>query len=138
MAVGRVNGVAAVSLVVLMVLGSLTLWLAVPVAWLWLASHIDESLDASLKAYGAIAVGVPITMLALFWVLRRLDLAHQRIIGSEHDRRLAPARRRAVTISVGKPAWARYSRRTSSNPSSPNTGAASTPRQLAVTLIPRA
>ena len=94
---GRVNGVAAVSLVVLMVLGSLTLWLAVPVAWLWLASHIDESLDASLKAYGAIAVGVPITMLALFWVLRRLDLAHQRIIGSEHDRRLAPAWRRSLS-----------------------------------------
>jgi hypothetical protein len=97
MAVGRVNGVAAAGLVVLMVLGSLTLWLAVPVAWLWLGSHIDESLDASLKAYGAIAIGVPTTMLALFLLLRRLDLAHQRITGSERSRRLAPAWRRSLS-----------------------------------------
>jgi hypothetical protein len=97
MAVGRVNGVAAASLVVLMVLGSLTLWLAVPVAWLWLGSHIDESLDASLRAYAAIAVGVPVTMLALFLLLRRLDLAHQRLTGSEHGKRLAPAWRRSLS-----------------------------------------
>jgi hypothetical protein len=97
MPVGRVNGLAAASLVVLMVLGSLTLWLAVPVAWLWLGSHIDESLDASLKAYGAIAIGVPATMLALFWLLRRLDDAHRRITGSGPGRRLAPAWRRSLS-----------------------------------------
>ena len=81
----------------LMVLGSLVLWLAVPVAWLWLASHIDGSLNASLKAYAAIALGVPATMLAMFWLLRRLDLAHQRITGSASSRRLAPAWRRSLS-----------------------------------------
>ena len=92
------NGLAAGGLVVLMVLGSLTLWLAVPVAWLWLASHIDGSLNASLKAYAAIAIGVPATMLALFWLLRRLDVAHQEITGSAAaSRRLAPAWRRSLS-----------------------------------------
>ena len=97
MPVGRVNGMAAASLIVLMVLGSLILWLAVPVAWLWLASHIDGSLDASLKAYGVIAVGVPSTMLILFALLRRLDDAHRRLTGSVPDKRLAPAWRRSLS-----------------------------------------
>jgi hypothetical protein len=97
MQVERLNGVAAASLVCLMILGSLVLWLAVPLAWLWLASHIDGSLDASLKAYAAVAVGVPTTMLALFWLLRRVDLVHQRITGSAPSKRLAPAWRRSLS-----------------------------------------
>ena len=44
----------------------------------------------------------------------------------------------AVTISVGNNIWAMYSRRISRKPSSARTGAASTPRQLAVKLTPRA
>ncbi len=98
MPVGRVNGVAAGSLLLLMVLGSLALWLAVPVAWLWVASRIDGSLDASLKAYGAIAIGVPATMLVMFLLLRRLDETHQRITGSSvRSKRLAPAWRRSLS-----------------------------------------
>jgi hypothetical protein len=88
---------AAAGLVVVMVLGSLVLWLAVPVAWLWLASHIDRSLDASLKAYVVIAIGVPATMLAMFVLLRRLDLVHQRLTGSAPSKRLAPAWRRSLS-----------------------------------------
>jgi hypothetical protein len=93
----RVNDLAATALVVLMVLGSLVLWLAVPVAWLWVASHIDTSIEASMRAYGAVAVGVPLTMLALFWLLRRLDSFHQRLTGSTPSRRLAPAWRRSLS-----------------------------------------
>lgn len=97
MQVERVNGMAAASLLVLMVLGSLVLWLAVPVAWLWLASHIDSSLDASLRAYAVVAVGVPSTMLLMFWLLRRLDDAHQRMVGAGPTKRLAPAWRRSLS-----------------------------------------
>jgi hypothetical protein len=97
MPLGRANGLAATVLILLMVLGSLTLWLAVPVAWLWIGSRIDSSLDASLRAYGAIAAGVPATMLLIFLLLRRLDLAHQRITGSTPTKRLAPAWRRSLT-----------------------------------------
>jgi hypothetical protein len=93
----RVNGLAAMGLIVLMILGSLILWLAVPLAWLWVASHIDQSLHASLRAYGAVAVGVPLTMLALFALLRRLDAAHQRLTGPVATKKLAPAWRRSLS-----------------------------------------
>jgi hypothetical protein len=97
MPVERVNGLAAAGLIVLMVLGSLMLWLAVPLAWLWLASHLDQSLEASLRAYAAIAVGVPTTMLIIFALLRRLDLAHQRLTGPVETKKLAPAWRRSLS-----------------------------------------
>jgi hypothetical protein len=50
-----------------------------------------------MKSYGAIAAGVPATMLVIFWVLRRLDQAHQRISGSTPLRRLPPAWRRSLS-----------------------------------------
>ena len=97
MPVERVNGLAAAGLVVLMVLGSLMLWLAVPVAWLWVASHIDDSLEASFRAYAAVAIGVPATMLIMFALLRRLDDAHQRLTGPVATKKLAPAWRRSLS-----------------------------------------
>jgi hypothetical protein len=97
MPVERVNGLAAAGLIVLMVLGSLMLWLAVPVAWLWVASHIDDSLQASFKAYAAVAIGVPVTMLIMFALLRRLDDAHQRLTGPVATKKLAPAWRRSLS-----------------------------------------
>jgi hypothetical protein len=97
MPVERVNGLAAAGLIVLMVLGSLMLWLAVPVAWLWVASHIDDSLEASFKAYAAVAIGVPATMLIMFALLRRLDDAHQRLTGAVETKKLAPAWRRSLS-----------------------------------------
>ena len=56
----------ALALIVVMVVGSLTLWLAVPLGWLWVASKINQSLDPSFGAYVAVAVGIPATMLVLF------------------------------------------------------------------------
>lgn len=91
------SNLAAASLIVLMVLGSVVLWLAVPLAWLWLASHIDGSLDASLKAYAVVAIGVPSTMLLMFWLLRHLDDAHRRIVGATPTKKLAPAWRRSLS-----------------------------------------
>jgi hypothetical protein len=91
------SNVASAGLIAVMILGSMVLWLVVPLAWLWLASQLDDSLQASMRAYVVIAVGVPSTMLFLFWLLRRLDVVHQRITGTEQQRRLAPAWRRSLS-----------------------------------------
>jgi hypothetical protein len=94
----RNNVLAATGLIVLMVLGCLVLWLAVPVAWLWLGSQIDRSFQASFRAYGAIAVGLPLTMLLLFALLRRVDLVHQGLTGTgQSTKKLAPAWRRSLS-----------------------------------------
>ena len=68
---------AATGLILVMVLGSLLLWLAVPIGWLWVASQINRSLDPSFGAYILIAIGIPATMLAMFMLLRRVDAVHR-------------------------------------------------------------
>lgn len=73
---------AALGLIVVMIVGSLTLWLAVPLAWLWAASKINQSLDPTFGAYAAIAIGIPATMLVLFILLRRVDAAHRALTGA--------------------------------------------------------
>jgi hypothetical protein len=96
MDVWRTNALSA-GLIAVMVAGSLVLWLAVPVAWLWVASQIDDSIEASMKAYLVVVVGVPLSMLFMFWLLRRLDLMHQRITGSQKRDTLPPAWRRSLS-----------------------------------------
>jgi len=84
------RGLAAFALVVVMVVGSLTLWLAVPLGWLWVASKINQSLDPSFGAYVAVAIGIPATMLVLFTLLRRVDAAHRALTGTATETVAAP------------------------------------------------
>ena len=78
----RGRHVVAFGLVVLMVAGSLALWLGVPLGWLWIASKLNQSLDPSFGAYVTVAVGIPATMLFLFTGLRRIDAAHRSLTGA--------------------------------------------------------
>ena len=90
MSISRGRDLAALALIVVMVVGSLTLWLAVPLAWLWGASKLNQSLDPAFGAYVAIAVGIPATMLMLFMLLRRVDAAHQALTGGMSDVKPVP------------------------------------------------
>jgi hypothetical protein len=90
MPVSRGRELAALGLIVVMVVGSLTLWLAVPLAWLWVASKLNQSLDPSFGSYAAVAVGIPATMLVLFTLLRRVDAAHRALTGTAMESTPAP------------------------------------------------
>jgi hypothetical protein len=90
MSIPRGRELAAFVLIVIMVVGSLTLWLAVPLGWLWVASKINKSLDPSFGAYVAVAIGIPATMLVMFTLLRRVDAAHQALTGTLSDAKPVP------------------------------------------------
>lgn len=90
MPISRGREIVALGLILVMVLGSLTLWLAVPLAWLWGASHVHQSLDPSFGSYMAIAIGIPTTMLVLFMLLRRVDAVHRDLTGAGVDERPVP------------------------------------------------
>jgi hypothetical protein len=62
-----------------MVLGSLALWLVIPVSWLWIGSQLTESTQASMGPYLVVAVGIVVSMVAMGWVLSRLNRAYSRL-----------------------------------------------------------
>ena len=70
---------AAVLLVLLMGVGSIAMWLATPVFWLWLASTLAETSQPSASLYVMVLVGIAVTMALIGKGLGTLNRIHARI-----------------------------------------------------------
>ena len=79
--------IRATALVALMALGSVAMWLGVPVFWIWLASQLSRSSQASGGIILLIVVGIAVSMLVLARLLGRANHAHQRLTGRLPRRR---------------------------------------------------
>jgi hypothetical protein len=66
---------SAVLLVVIMFVGSLVLWVGVPVAWLWVGSQLQAS-SSMATAIGAMMIGMLVTIAALVSLLGWLNRRH--------------------------------------------------------------
>jgi hypothetical protein len=81
----------SILLVALMAIGSVVMWLGVPVGLVYAASKIASSSQPSLGPYLLVLFGLPIGMALVGKGLGSLDRAHQRLtgIGDEGPRRAA-------------------------------------------------
>jgi hypothetical protein len=68
-------------LVLLMAVGSVIMWIGVPVALVYVASKLAGSSQPSLGPYLLVLLGLPIGMALVAKGLGRLDRAHQRLTG---------------------------------------------------------
>ncbi len=66
---------ASLGLIVLMGLGCLALWIAVPVGWLWIGSQIQNSVSLS-TALAVTMTGIIATILAMAALLSWLNRCH--------------------------------------------------------------
>ena len=66
---------SAALLVVIMFMGSLVLWVGVPVLWLWVGSQIQGS-GSMASAIGAMMIGMLVTIAVLVWLLAWLNRKH--------------------------------------------------------------
>jgi hypothetical protein len=80
----------AATLVAAMVLDALTIWTLAPLVWLWIGSRIQGSLEPGMRSYGAILIGMPVTMASLLWVLQGLNRAYERVSGRSTTVRREP------------------------------------------------
>jgi hypothetical protein len=81
----------AIFLVVLMAVGSVFMWLGVPIGLIYLASKISGSSSPSLGPYLLVLVGLPVGMMIVGKCLGWLDRRHQAFTGiGDHERRSAP------------------------------------------------
>jgi hypothetical protein len=78
---------AAAFLILLMAIGSVILWLGIPVGWLYLASQLVDTSQPTLGPYILIIFGIPITMFLFGKALFTLDRVFERVTGrgSETD-----------------------------------------------------
>ena len=72
---------AALFLIALMAIGSVVLWIGIPIGWLYLASLMVDSSQPTLGPYILILFGIPITMVVFGRALFTLDRAFERVTG---------------------------------------------------------
>lgn len=77
----------ALVLILLMAIGSVILWIGIPIGWLYLASMMVDSSQPTLGPYVLLIFGIPITMFLFGKVLFMLDRVFERATGraSETD-----------------------------------------------------
>ena len=68
-------------LIALMAIGSVVMWIGVPVALIYAASRLADSPKPSMGPYLLILIGLPVGMVAVGKVLGVLDRYHGRITG---------------------------------------------------------
>jgi hypothetical protein len=84
---------AALLLVLVMAVGSVVMWIGVPLGLIYLASRIADSSRPSAGPYLLVLLGLPIGMAIVGMCLGILDRAHGRLTG-----RLDGSRRRATWL----------------------------------------
>lgn len=81
------RGVGAAALVVVMAIGSVAMWIGVPVFWLWLGSRIVSSSEPSMGIYLLVLVGIVASMAALGKGLGWINRVHMTLVGTLPTRR---------------------------------------------------
>ena len=79
---------AALFLVFVMAVGSVLLWIGIPVAWIWGVSQMVDSTQPQLGPYVLILFGVPTTMWLFGRFLFRLNNAYERLTGQTSEVRV--------------------------------------------------
>ena len=79
----------ALLLVLLMAVGSVVMWLGVPVGLIYLASRISDSSQPSVGPYLLVLIGLPVGMAIVGRCLGTLDRLHGRLTGRQEERHRA-------------------------------------------------
>jgi hypothetical protein len=80
--------IAGALLIAVMAVGSVLLWIGIPVAWLYLASRVADSSQPSMGPYVMVLVGIPATMIVMGKLLAALDRAYGRVTGTAPQARV--------------------------------------------------
>jgi hypothetical protein len=83
------RAVAAGLVFMAMLLAAFSLWTAIPLSWLYIASKLSETQFPSGGPYAVVAIGIVVSILTIAWLIGRLNGLYVRITGTT---RLAPMR----------------------------------------------
>jgi hypothetical protein len=86
---GPARSVAASIIFVAMLVAALSLWTAVPLSWIYIASKVSHTQFPSGGPYFVVAAGIILSVLVMAWLIGRLNRLYIQITGTN---RLAPMR----------------------------------------------
>src|SRR6185295_13713709 len=89
MEIGR-RALAAV-LIAVMAIGSILLWLGIPVGWLYLVSRLVKSSQPSMGPYVLLLVGIPASMVVIGKGLSALNRTYANLMGTPSTTRTRSA-----------------------------------------------
>src|SRR3954449_6783532 len=75
----------AVLLVLLMAVGSVVLWIGIPVGWVWVASRTVKTSQPTLGPYLLVLLATPLTMWLWGKLLFRLNDVYSRLTGQSYE-----------------------------------------------------
>ncbi|MDP9244116.1 MAG: hypothetical protein M3O77_03420 [Chloroflexota bacterium] len=78
------NTAAAAFVVLVMVLGAFSLWTVIPYGWIWIGSKLSNTQQPSGGPYMVVFVGIVCSIIAMAWILSRLNQLYGRIMGTHH------------------------------------------------------
>jgi len=78
----------ALLLVILMALGSVFLWIVVPVGWLFIASRTTETSQPTLGPYLLVIFAIPVTMYLVGKLLYKTNRLFERVTGQDSEVRV--------------------------------------------------
>jgi hypothetical protein len=82
------RGFVGVLLILLMAVGSIAMWVVVPVGLIYLASQLQSGSNPSLGPYLVVIFGLPLGMIVIGKLLGRLDRYYHKVTGTERDVRV--------------------------------------------------
>jgi hypothetical protein len=82
---------AAALLILLMAIGSVVLWIGIPIGWLYAASQLVDTSQPTFGPYVLLIFGIPITMFVFGRLLFTLDRVFERVTGRRSETDLRPA-----------------------------------------------
>jgi hypothetical protein len=85
--VGPHRRLAGAALVLVMAVGSIVMWLAAPLGWLWVGSRMTSSTQAQLGPYLLVLAGTVVSMIVIGKALGAVNRVHMRVTGRLDDRR---------------------------------------------------
>ncbi len=88
LSLGVLKKPTALFLIVVMAVGSVVLWLGIPVAWIYGVSQMVDTTQPQLGPYLAIIVGVPATMWLFGRFLYKMNQVYERVTGQTSEVRV--------------------------------------------------
>jgi hypothetical protein len=89
---------AAAFVVAVMMLGAVSMWTVIPFGWIWIGSMLSSSQQPSGGPYMVVFLGIVCSIIAMAWVLSRLNRLYARITGSTNlPGRYLPAWRKSLS-----------------------------------------